>query len=655
MYWNIVPELLATLVILVILINSRDIHSMPSTRDKMFRFTLHYSLFCFFLNILSVQAVYYYRYIPRWLNMAINTAYFALYPPVTLVFIFYVLLYVFEQVPDEHRSRLKTVGAIILGSTSMYEVIVFLNIFYGWLFYLDETNNYFRGPLNKISLILAIFHIIVALLAVFREKENLDTLFFKVVLWFPMLSLGIVIIQILYLEIILTGAALAIAILSVYLNFQTRKISIDNLTGYPNRETFVSNLSSIARRNRGALVIVISLDNFKNVNDTFGQKRGDLLLKAVADTMAHLCPKGQIYRYGGDETAIITETTNRAQLVDAISERFTGEWSAAGISTRLSASTVILELPFRADPKTDPITLLDHALRTAKNRGRGQTVLCDTMVLHTIRRKNQLADRLLRAIAEDTLSVNYQPIFSLETGRMELVEALLRMETKEMGSISPSEFIPLAEELGIIGELGRWVLEQVCILLDEIRSTGTSMPTISVNFSSQQFSQSRIVRDILDMIERYRIPAGKINLELTESTFIGSSFDEALEVMQQLLDHGIHFHLDDFGTGYSNLSYMVNLPFQSIKIDKSLLWEVQETNRMHHFIESLIKVVRQMHYQVIVEGVENDEQVAFLAKIGCDMIQGYHLCPPLTRQKFLQRYGDGGFFPLEKLAKSSKC
>lgn len=649
MRWNAVPEMIATLLLVVILINSRDTHAMPSPKDRLFRFTLVYSICSFLLNILTVLTVHFHQVVPRWVNMVVNTAYFALYPLITQLFIIYILLYAFEQAPSGHQARLRIVFTVILASSAAYVLLVGLNLRTGWIFYLDEANDYHRGPLNRVSLLLAITHIVIGIITVYRERIHLDKFFFRVVLWFPLLSLAIVIIQVLYLEVILTGTALAIAILSVYLNFQTRKISIDNLTQYPNRETFVSNLETIIRHDREAVVLVASLDNFKNVNDTFGQRRGDLFLKTIADEMQQLCPKGQVYRYGGDELALITESQERKRVLDLLMQRFGEEWTVEGISTRISASVAFLELPFRADPSTDPLTLIDHALRTAKTRGRGKLVRCDTMVLHTIRRRNKLAERLMNALNEESLSVSYQPIFALGSGNMEMAEALLRMETEELGTISPAEFIPLAEELGLIAELGRWVLEQVCILLDEFRSSGEEMPVISVNFSTQQFSQTRIVNEILDMVDRYRIPAGKINLELTESTFIGASFQEANRIMGQLLSHGIHFHLDDFGVGYSNLSYMVNLPFRCIKLDKSLLWEVSETNRMHTFIESLIKVVRQMNYSVIVEGVENSAQVAFLRSIGCDMAQGYHLCAPLSKGQFMSKLRGGLLSPLKKL------
>lgn len=641
MQWDIVPEIVAALVIFIILLNSRDINTMPSLRDKMFRFSLYYTVFCTALNILSTQTVYYSDTIPLWINMVVNTAYFALYPPLPVLFIFYILLYVFELAPVEHRERLRLFSIILIGSLAAYIVVVFLNLKTGWIFSFDTQAQYIRGPLNQLSLVVAIFQISVAITAIWVERQYLDQTFFKVILWLPPLSFAIIILQLLFPDIILTGTAIMIAILSVYLNFQTRRISIDNLTQFPNRESFISNLEHIRRFNRKAVVMLVSLNDFKLVNDTYGQKRGDQYLRVIAQGLQDLAPHGQLYRYGGDEFAIIDDVKHGKNLAESVLDRFSSSWYVEGVSTRIKASLALMELPYKADRVVEPLTLLDHAIRTAKNRGKGQLIYCDSMLLKTIQRKQKLSDRLLKAISHDSLSLEYQPIYNLRTKKVEMIEALLRWEDSQLGKVPPSEFIPLAEELGIIGELGRWVLEQVCMLIDEFRSSNMILPSVSINFSGLQFADSQVVQDILHTIERFVIPPESIHIELTESTFIGASFKEALSVMQPLIDHGIGFHLDDFGSGYSNLSYMVNLPFQCIKLDKSLLWDVNGHNQMHRFIESMVKVVRELNLRVIVEGVENEAQVNFLEKIGCDLVQGYYFSPPLTKKNLARNISNG--------------
>jgi diguanylate cyclase (GGDEF)-like protein len=435
-----------------------------------------------------------------------------------------------------------------------YIVVVFLNLKTGWIFSFDSQAQYIRGPLNQLSLMVAIFQISVAITAIWVERQYLDQTFFKVILWLPPLSFAIIILQLLFPEIILTGTAIMIAILSVYLNFQTRRISIDNLTQFPNRESFISNLEHIRRFNRKAVVMLVSLNDFKLVNDTYGQKRGDQYLRVIAQGLQDLVPHGQLYRYGGDEFAIIDDVKHGKNLAESVLDRFSSSWYVEGVSTRIKASLALMELPYKADRVAEPLTLLDHAIRTAKNRGKGQLIYCDSMLLKTIQRKQKLSDRLLKAISHDSLSLEFQPIYNLRTRKVEMIEALLRWEDSQLGKVSPSEFIPLAEELGIIGELGRWVLEQVCMLIDEFRSSNMVLPSISINFSGLQFADSQVVQDILHTIERFVIPPEAIHIELTESTFIGASFKEALSVMQPLIEHGIGFHLDDFGSGYSNLS-----------------------------------------------------------------------------------------------------
>lgn len=628
MQWDIVPEILSTLIVLILLANSRTGNAVPLTRDKIFRFCLYYTLFCTALNILSTQTVYYANSVPLWLNMVINTGYFAFYPLLPLIFIMYILLYVYEFVPTEHRIRFRIFSTLLFISMAIYLMVVIGNITSGSIFYFTSEGEYIRGPLNQLSLVVASVQITITLVAIWMERKYLDRSFFEVILWLPVLSLGIIGLQVMHPEILLTGTAITLAMLSVYLNFQTRRIAVDSLTQYPNRSSFIQTIEQIHRHNRKALVLIVSLDDFKTVNDTYGQKRGNLFIKTIAEGLHELIPHGQVYRYGGDEFSVIISSKYDEDIAELIMKRFASNWHVEGVSARLRASIATLHLPFRNDPDSDPLTLLDYAIRTAKNRGKGQIVHCDTLLQQTIRRKNLVTERLMQAIESNSLYLEYQPIYSVTTNSVEGAEALLRMHDTQLGSVSPAEFIPLAEELGIIGDLGRWVLEQVCHMLEEYRAMGKKLPPISVNFSGLQFSNTRIVREILETIERYKLPPNSITIELTESTFIGAAYEEALSVMRPLIDRGITFHLDDFGTGYSNLAYMINLPFSCIKIDRSLLWDVQKSNRTHTLIESIIAVVRNIGFRVIVEGVETAEQLAYLQSINCDMAQGFYLSPP---------------------------
>jgi diguanylate cyclase (GGDEF)-like protein len=634
--WNSVPEIISTFVLFVIFINSRVTHTMPSSRERLFRFILIYSISSFILNIISVWTIASYQVANRLFSLIVNSAYFLFYPLITPLFIIYILFYINEHIPEEHYYRIKaTFGAIIV-TTVAYLIFVGVALKYNLLFYLDENNYYHRGTLNMVPILMSIFHIIIASIVATRERHYLDRFFFQAVSWVPLLSLGIVIIQIFYAETILTGVAFSIAIISFYLNFQTSKISIDSLTRLPNRDTFIANLETLNKKHKTATVLVLSLHNFKGINDTFGHRKGDLLLISVADQLKGICPKGEVYRYGGDEFAIISTKKNHQSLVDNIETRFGESWLINGISTHLNASLAILLLPFNSDTKSDSISILDHAIKMGERQKSFTIIDCDMAVLQTIRRKNQILEQLLNTPYQNLFNIHYQPIFSLENLKLVSAEALLRMESEELGSVSPDEFIPLAEESGLIGKIGLFVLEEVAKFLNSLNSQLFEIPTISINFSSKQFGLSTLTSDFIKIIDSYKIPHNKINLELTESSFIGNSIQKVQDVMIELSEAGIEFNLDDFGKGYSNLSYVVNLPFKAIKLDKSLLWESKREKPVRQFITSLIKMVRQMGFLVIVEGVENIEQLDFLRTTECNMVQGYFLSPPLSGEDFIK-------------------
>jgi diguanylate cyclase len=492
---------------------------------------------------------------------------------------------------------------------------------------------------------------VVALFQAFPERKYMDRFLLRVISWFPFIALGILGVQLIYSNIILTGTAMMIATLAVHLNFQVKKISEDNLTKLPNRDTFAKTVEMVDKRGKPITIVLISLDDFKVINDTFGQLNGDRFLVAITAGLKELFPEEKLYRYGGDEFALIlgkNNTLSEAQLIQRLKDKFHEPWHARGLQARISASIAILTLPLVQEEHLDPINLLDHAMRTIKNKGKGNSVICDESILRTMKRRNRLIERLKRGITTGSFSLNYQPIFHLTNETMNTAEALLRLQDEILGEIGPSEFIPLAEEIGIINEIGMWVLEEVCKFLKQLSEMFLEQPAISINFSVQQLTDNLLVEKIIKTMNDYEIPGSLLRFEITESTFIGSSYQEILSVMEPLIAKGIHFHLDDFGTGYSNLAYVINLPFECIKLDKSLLWDIEQNERMQVFVERLVRAVSQMGAKVIIEGIETQGQQEFIKRIGCDMVQGYYFSPPLSEQDFTSTLAQNREFLLTK-------
>ncbi|MGI6432448.1 MAG: diguanylate cyclase domain-containing protein [Sphaerochaetaceae bacterium] len=306
MDWNVFPEIIAALVVGVMLVNYRSSKTPISVRNNMFSFILIYAFFSLLLNLFSVFTIINPTLFPLWIHLTINTAFFLFYPLITPLFIYYLLLFAFEHSPKEHRMRLKIATRALVLVTLLYFVIVILNLFTGWIFFIDQKMMYQRGRANSLSLYIAVLYSLVGIITIFRERAYVEKFFLDVMRWFPVAPLAIIIIQIYHPEIVLTGSAFAIAILSVYLNFQTQKTTIDNLTKRLNREAFVAKVEQLHRHRHRSSILLIDIDNFKHINDTYGQLAGDRLLIAVADYMQKVDEKGELYRYGGDELALIS-------------------------------------------------------------------------------------------------------------------------------------------------------------------------------------------------------------------------------------------------------------------------------------------------------------------------------------------------------------
>ncbi len=339
----------------------------------MFHLSLYFTFICIVLNLLTVLTINSAARIPLWVNLVVNTAFFMIYPFMPLVFITYMLLFIFENSPTQHKERLRLTLWVIGIALAVYLVITLVNLSTGWIFSFSADFEYIRGPLNKLPLLLIIALIILALVQAIPERSSMDRFLLRIISWFPLLSLGILGVQVIYPNIVLTGTAMMLATLSVHLNFQVKKISEDDLTKLPNRETFIKTVELLSRRNRPVTILLISLDDFKYINDTYGRVRGDQFLLAIKQGLLSYFPEQRLYRYSGDEFSLILEskqTLGEAQLANQVIDLFHKPWNISGVQARIGASVAVLSLPLESDEHMDPINLLDHVIRTAKNKAR---------------------------------------------------------------------------------------------------------------------------------------------------------------------------------------------------------------------------------------------------------------------------------------------
>ncbi|WP_200384089.1 putative bifunctional diguanylate cyclase/phosphodiesterase [Rhodocyclus tenuis] len=415
----------------------------------------------------------------------------------------------------------------------------------------------------------------------------------------------------------------------------------DATTGLPNRTLFFSllqqTLANARRVQAHGAVLLLNLDRFKNINDSFGHAAADALLRKVSRRLS-VCLREEdvVARLGGDEFVILLPSIARREhaghvaqkLLAAIGEAFQLEQH----EILLSASIGISIFPEDESDSEALLNCADVAMHRAKRAGNGIHVFYSQEMNQRSLELLKLESDLRRAVERNELSLHFQPQLALANGSIRGAEVLLRWNRPGVGPVSPAQFIPVAEETGLIASIGEWVIDATCRQIAAWRAAGLPPVRFAVNLSARQFS-ANLPQAILNTLARYAVPADALELEITESMLM-SGTEEVLVMMQELGDAGIHLSLDDFGTGYSSLSYLKRLPIDTLKIDRSFVHGIPDDADNSEIARAIIGLAKNLRLTVIAEGVETVEQLAFLEAAGCDEIQGFYFSRPLPADEF---------------------
>ena len=405
----------------------------------------------------------------------------------------------------------------------------------------------------------------------------------------------------------------------------------DELTGLPNRNLFCEQLAEElkrARRGERLAVLYLDIDHLKRVNDTLGHLVGDKLLKGVADRLRG-CVRDidMVARLSGDEFAIIQTSLDSPDDAAALAMRAreaTHEpFDLDGHQVKVDISIGISIAPSDATELNELLKTADMALYEAKNTGRGTYCFYETEMNVRMQTRSQLEWDLQSALANGEFELFYQPIVSLKDNKIKSFEALLRWHHPTRGLVSPAEFIPIAEETGLIIPLGEWVLRTACAEA----ATWPDDIHVAVNVSSVQLTTKNLANLVISAIASARIPAAKLVLEITESVFLQDT-DANLATLKQLHELGVPFSMDDFGTGYSSLGYLLSFPFSKIKIDRSFITGLPDKKESCAIVRAIADLARNLSIRVIAEGVETAQQLEQIRSLGCTDMQGYLYSPP---------------------------
>jgi len=437
---------------------------------------------------------------------------------------------------------------------------------------------------------------------------------------------------------------------------QEKKINFmayyDTLTRLPNRTLFRDRLNQsvlLAERTCDIIaVIFMDLDSFKNVNDTLGHEGGDELIIEVARKLSESLRKSDtVSRFGGDEFLImvknIASTEDVYKIADKVINVFRTPFIVCNQEIYISASIGIAVYPFDGRDADTLLRNADIAMYQAKARGKGQYCLCTEDMKEEVVLRHELSNKLYRAIDNNELSLHYQPLVSAQTGEILCMEALVRWNQPDYGLISPGVFIPLAEQNGLIGRIGEWVLRNACMQAKEWLDMGLPEMHISVNVSVLQLRNSKFVATVEKILNETGLDAKYLDLEITESAAVRES-DNILGVLEGLRSLGIEISIDDFGTEYSSLSRLNHMPVNRIKIDRSFINNLFRSEKDQTLVHGMIHLSQTLGIKVVAEGVEYKSQLDFLRQNGCDEVQGYYISRPIRAEEVVELFNSRNRF-----------
>jgi diguanylate cyclase (GGDEF)-like protein/PAS domain S-box-containing protein len=420
----------------------------------------------------------------------------------------------------------------------------------------------------------------------------------------------------------------------------------DVLTGLPNRALFMDHLKLSVERvkrrdDRLFAVLFLDLDRFKIINDSLGHMVGDQLLVGIARRLETcLRPGDTVARLGGDEFTILLEDLNGAAEAIDVAERLQKSLARPfNLNGHEVFTTVSIGIALSAtgyDRPDDVLRDADTAMYRAKMLGKARHEVFDKTMHALAMNLLQMESDLRRAVERDEFYLQYQPIITLETGAVRGFEALVRWCHPERGMVSPDDFIPIAEETGLIIPIGQWVLEEACRQIHRWQEELPQYPPlqISVNLSVKQFMNADLIEHIKEALEETGVDPHSLKLEITES-MVMENVEAAIAMMEQLRKLGIELSIDDFGTGYSSLSYLHRFPISTLKIDRSFVSRMTVNNENAEIVRTIIMLARSLKMDVVAEGVETAEQLAQLKALDCEYGQGYYFSKPLVADEML--------------------
>lgn len=631
---SISAELSAFVLIFVVFLFAQDRTAAETRRRRIFMVSLGLAALSIALNILTVMINLNHTGSAE-LGYAMNTIYFLCSGAMSTALAIYLFDLLLEHVHDSHCWRGIIVSVAIVNIIYVLIVLANLGPAHGLLFTCADNGGYERGPLYQIGYAVPLSELVIMLVCFARNRKHVSRHIIRVVRMTPPVLVALVGLQLLYPDMLLNGTIFSVIMLIAFINFQSTRIETDSLTHLGTRTSFYENLELYARDGQPFQIITVSLLDFGTLNRRFGHRAGDEMLYLVGNWLDGLDPFGRAYRYGKVSFCLLRRCSSRNDadmLFEQVAEGFDRPWEFGAGLRHMDASCTDLNCSNGSWTPEQIIAYLDAMNETAKAT-HTRRMRFDAPFRRIVDRRLALAELLKDAIANQRFRVCYQPIFDCRTEQFTRMEALVRLNDDEGHPVSPEEFIPLAEQTGLLDDISDLVLAEVCTFLHA--HPQLPMETVSINLSLPQMLNPELTEHMVATLNAYGIEPSRLRIEITER-MLSKNEQRVTEAIRQLRAVGIGCSLDDFGVGYSNLAGIAHLPLDCAKIDRSLIMNVPLDERSMRIVRMLVELLASLGIAMIAEGVETDAQAAFVRDLGVEYIQGYYYAHPLEAEELAE-------------------
>lgn len=434
----------------------------------------------------------------------------------------------------------------------------------------------------------------------------------------------------------LLGLSSTFMLLLSYLVWQKRELTLDLLTRIPNYTAYMEHLKHVVRTAQETTILMLDIENFRLINDRYGNAHGDVFLQRFATKLETSIPSGPVFRLFGNRFAIILPHQSHngiVRIVKDIRSIANEGFLIEEMHISCHVNIAIVETPLKTNTVEEIVESLDYTMAEIKERRRLSVIIFNQKLVPLRQRKLDVLSVLRRAVVKESMvKVLYQPIIATKDNHIIAAEALMRIEDDRLGMISPGEFIPAAEMAGLISPLTEIIIRKVSTFLKNHEQQASHLSHISINISADDLHSAEFARRILDIIEQTKVDAGKLSFEVTESMLLSPS-DSVHKNWNAFTERGIHFLLDDFGTGYSNLTTLVSKPFDFVKLDRSL---VSNATNNYELLSLITGMLKHLGLSMVAEGVETKEQLEVVMREGIQFVQGYYFSKPVSEEQFLR-------------------